>query len=850
MLLSLLLAFGSSTAALPALSLSETPSDAAIPKPIAPADKTVRHINVGEVAIELWHDDLLGDRYRIALDGQNFSRERGARFEVHLQSESFDPVSRTVKFPEVLAAHGNLHIVQFETQSLAVYRDALTQLGAVVRNPLHYQAHVVAMDADTVAEVRALPFVRWVGPYSAGHRIEPALLGNLLGMEEGQRYNVQVFERGLAQKSVVAERLQDLGGEIVQMIPDGFLVEVRMSPELLLQVAAWNEVLWIDRVGEFEVDMSKVRVDGGANFLEANMGLTGQGVNAEVMDGDLQVSHQDLQSNPVQLHTANVGTGTHGTKTTGVVFGDGSGSASARGILPDAHPIFADFGQFNNRYAHTADLLQPAYEAVFQSNSWGSSLTSSYNSVSMELDDILFLNDLVILQSQSNTGSTSSRPQAWAKNIVSVGAVRHQDTQTLNDDSWGGSGSIGPAQDGRIKPDIAYWYDSIRTTTTGNGYTNSFGGTSAATPMSAGYFGLFFQLWHTGLLGNTPDVSVFASRPKATTARAIMFNSARSYDFVGTNSDMTRTHQGWGRVNVEDIFVNSDEYYIVNEELALTNMEVAIYNVTVDPGTPELRVTLVYLDPAGTTSSGIHRINDLSLRVTSPTGTASYWGNNGLRNGNWSTTGGTSNDRDVVENVFVQNPAAGLWTVEVIADEIVQDAHAETPGIDADFALVVRGVSSGATIEISTYCAPAQPNSSGFPVNLSGAMTSPNGSGLHLEAILGPASQFGYFLVGTGGVDPGAALGSGRLCLDTSGGNTLGRYNVSGGALNSIGVFGPFGSLQNLAGTSSVGTGFDVPLAVPNNAASITVGSTWYFQLWYRDNGGQSNLSNGLQVTF
>ena len=32
----------------------------------------------------------------------------------------------------------------------------------------------------------------------------------------------------------------------------------------------------------------------------------------------------------------------------------------------------------------------------------------------MEMDDILFDNDILITQSQSNTGSKYSRPQAWA----------------------------------------------------------------------------------------------------------------------------------------------------------------------------------------------------------------------------------------------------------------------------------------------------------------------------------------------------------------------------------------------------------------------------------------------------
>jgi hypothetical protein len=59
----------------------------------------------------------------------------------------------------------------------------------------------------------------------------------------------------------------------------------------------------------------------------------------------------------------------------------------------------------------------------------------------------------------------------------------------------------------------------------------------------------------------------------------------------------------------------------------------------------------------------------------------------------WTSPGGAANTKDTVENVFIQNPAAGNWTIEVIGAEIIQDAHLETVGIiDADFALVVSGV--------------------------------------------------------------------------------------------------------------------------------------------------------------
>jgi hypothetical protein len=103
-----------------------------------------------------------------------------------------------------------------------------------------------------------------------------------------------------------------------------------------------------------------------------------------------------------------------------------------------------------------------------------------------------------------------------------------------------------------------------------------------------------------------------------------------------------------------------------------------------------LKITMVYPDPPGTTSSTLHRINDLDLRVVSPSGTV-YHGNVGLDVGTASTPGGAPNAVDTVENVYVDAPEAGVWTVEVTASEINQDGHLATPADDAVFSLVVTG---------------------------------------------------------------------------------------------------------------------------------------------------------------
>ena len=129
---------------------------------------------------------------------------------------------------------------------------------------------------------------------------------------------------------------------------------------------------------------------------------------------------------------------------------------------------------------------------------------------------------------------------------------------------------------------------------------------------------------------------------------------------------------------------------IINETCILPQFGLLGASVKVYAGEPVLKVTLVWTDPPGTTSASLHRINDLNLKVTSPS-RLTYRGNWGLTSGIWSTSGGAADTLNTVENVFVQNPEPGLWTVEVKALDINQDGHIETPGMDADFALVISG---------------------------------------------------------------------------------------------------------------------------------------------------------------
>ena len=85
------------------------------------------------------------------------------------------------------------------------------------------------------------------------------------------------------------------------------------------------------------------------------------------------------------------------------------------------------------------------------------------------------------------------------------------------------------------------------------------------------------------------------------------------------------------------------------------------FTYDVAAGTP-LKVTLVWSDYPGTQSATKMLVNNLDLEVSGPGGVF-YRGN--VFGGGWSATGGLRDNTNNVENVFVQSPAAGAWTVTV-----------------------------------------------------------------------------------------------------------------------------------------------------------------------------------------
>jgi hypothetical protein len=770
--------------------------------------------------------------YAISLDGQTLARAQATAYTIGMDQAKFDPLVELPDFASSpFAWDGEIFLVQFHTQVLAEYRAALEGAGARVYDHLVNHTLLARMTPAVRAQVESLEIVRWVGPFHPELRLEPGIVEGYAAetLAADQTYTLAVWERGIEQKELVAGRVRALGGVAFDVQPEGFLFQTKLSPSMLRAVVGMPEVAALSRWFPGGTDMDVARAFSGANYLETQTGFTGQGVRGEVFDTGVRTSHVAFaHDGGVLLHGPNSTDTSHGTSTTGICFGDGSSNAAGRGILPNGKIVFGVSipylnAGYINRYAFTAQIIDPAqpYQCVFQTNSTGSSQVTTYTPISQMMDDILFGNNIVILQSQSNLNSQNSRPEAWAKNIVSVGGINHNNTLSKADDAWGGA-SIGPATDGRIKPDLAHFYDDILCTSSSSNtsYTTSFGGTSGATPITAAHFGLFFQMWHNNVWGNNATgATVFESRSSARLARAALINTASQWTFSGAGHNLTRTHQGWGAVDMAKLYDTRNETFYVDETDVLNNLQTKTYLLNVNAGEPELKATLVYRDPKAVNFAGVHRINNLSLRVTSPSATV-YWGNNGLNANMWSPAGGAENNVDVVENVFVQNPAAGTWTVEVLGSDINTDVVPGTAGNNADFALWVTGVSDPCPTP-STYCT----------AKITSTLTSPS------IGFTGTPSQATNNLVITlADAVPGKP---GLVIWGQSSASTpfQGGFLCVGGTI----VRGP-GLTISGAGTATT----------PIPITGAMVGTTEFFQWWFRDPPAPfgTGLSNALQVQY
>ena len=267
-----------------------------------------------------------------------------------------------------------------------------------------------------------------------------------------------------------------------------------------------------------------------------------------------------------------------------------------------------------------------------------------------------------------------------AKNILTVGAVADLVGGYTGDPSsviMTSFSSWGPADDGRIKPDICG--NGVALYSTDDDADDDYAtlsGTSMASPNVSGSL-LLLQEHYIETQGNPM---------RASSLKALAIHTA---DEAGPTEGPDYMF-GWGLLNTEtaaDVITNNGQLSLIEE---LTVTEGNSFTLDVEAlGTEPLVVTIVWTDPPGTPvapavdPADIMLVNDLDLRVSDGTVTYFPYCLNGQQPENAATKG--DNDVDNVEKVFIAGPDAGSYTITVHHEGSLTNG-------EQNFSLIVSGI--------------------------------------------------------------------------------------------------------------------------------------------------------------
>ncbi|MET4260565.1 serine protease AprX [Bradyrhizobium sp. S3.12.5] len=356
-----------------------------------------------------------------------------------------------------------------------------------------------------------------------------------------------------------------------------------------------------------------------------------------------------------------------------------------------------------------AVLFGDAYAkgARIHSNSWGGGNPGEYDEQCQQLDKFVWSKpDFCILFAAGNDGTDADRngvvdlgsvtAPGTAKNCITVGACENNrpEFHMTYGDSWPKDypaeplksaqvsdnpddivafSSRGPTADGRIKPDVVAPGTFILSTRSRMIAENNFGwarfdrsklymydgGTSMATPLTAGAVGVVRQYLRT----NRGIASPSAALLKATLVTSAVFLS-------GAASSLDN-NQGYGRVDLDAVLAPPDPLRVnFAEGRPLQTGEMDQRTVTVAKPGAALRVVMAYSD-----FPGAALVNNLNLVVRAPDGTV-FVGNSGQ-------PAGAFDSKNNVELVHIAQAAAGDYIVQVIASNVASGPQ--------PFALVVQG---------------------------------------------------------------------------------------------------------------------------------------------------------------
>jgi len=450
---------------------------------------------------------------------------------------------------------------------------------------------------------------------------------------------------------------------------------------------------------------------GGGSGLE----LDGTGMTAREWDGGgVRLTHQEYGNRVVQGDNPS-GTHWHSTHVAGTIMAAGVNS-SAKGMAYNANLRAFDWNSDDSEMASEAAagaLVSNHSYGFGRGWTWGGSGWTWYGtpSISDQEDykfgfydgearnwDLIASNAPYYLIVKSAGNDRNEGPNGGqypkdgpydciahggiSKNVLTVGAVNdipggYNGPSSVSMSSFS---SWGPADDGRVKPDIvANGVGLFSTDDAHNSAYTSSDGTSMSAPSATGSLLLLQEHWQ--------ELNGIGNFMLASTLKGLVCHTA---DEAGIQ-DGPDYQYGWGLMNTKNaaLRISEDQTINVIDEITLTEGGEYEMILTVD-GTEDVKVTICWTDiPGFPVSPQLDPldpmiINDLDVRVTSDGNTYYPWKLNPTSPGSVATND-SENDVDNVEIVWIESAPAGEY-------HVIVDHDGTLNGGSQVFSIIVSGV--------------------------------------------------------------------------------------------------------------------------------------------------------------
>ncbi len=501
-------------------------------------------------------------------------------------------------------------LVQFGAIPSATTLQSLSKYGISLHQYLPGNAYMAVIDKSfDFAAAKKLNIIS-INKVPAIYKISPAVFAFTPSVNKKNKTDFAVNYNTTVDAAAAIEALRQAGAVIV---PEKFttagVVYIEADTSVIQAIAALPFVnsISLQQVKDKPLNYNSIAASGisGLNSITGK-NLNGKNVTIGVGDNADISTHIDFTNR--LINRSGWLPEQHGTHVAGTAAGAGIINVKNRGIAARATII--------NQFFSDIIVNTPAYITdhgmVLTNNSYytgddGCPGNGSYDELSRYADNQLKNYEQVLhVVASGNDGSQTCSPQpasfgtvksGWqcAKDVLTVGAIDVQDYSIAY------FSSRGPTKDGRLKPEITASGWAVVSTNTNNGYATMWG-TSMSCPAVTGATALLYERYRSLHAG---------ANPKAALIKAIACNTAE--DLGNTGPDYTF---GFGLLNARRAVeaIENNRYIISNIANSGSNNHI----ISVPAGAQQLKVMLYWADPAAASNAASSLINDLDLRVITP----------------------------------------------------------------------------------------------------------------------------------------------------------------------------------------------------------------------------------------